>query len=395
MLGPEYKGVQTIVLLIYSLVLPVFTFGVTGGVRYFLAQEFELKETLVSIVGIGFFYFLVNVGVLHALEWLNLLNLEILTISGLFYLTIIGLFFYSFNNLFTRILLSLSQFVSYNRILLAYRCSYFLMIGLVYFFYSVKIKGVILAMVTSEGLHFCLLLYKILSKVKWRWRIDLVFIKKVHRYGIKVWLSEVLRISNRRLDQFVLASLLPAAALGIYAVGVTISELVQRIPQKIIPIFYNSVALEAAEDQKKKLLARVHRVVVWLTCLSALPLVLVGFWLISWLYGHHFSGAYYVLICYLPGTVVYMGTRVMLQYFSASAQLNNMSYIQLVGIGVGLPLYYFLIPIYGVIGAALSSSVAYLLTNVVGFLLLADLRFSDMYLPRKSDWHHLRKLLKV
>lgn len=389
MLGPELKGVQATIFLIYSLILPLFMFGVSGGVRYYLARTYSVKESLFSLLLIGGAYFLLNAALVWLCAFLGYFNLEKLVAHRLLWLVTGGVLAYILNIFLSRVYLSKSKFTVYNRYLVFYKGGYFLLILLTFFLAEQLLYRVVLAMVVTEAIFALVQLAYLLRHYGCSLRLNWSFLKQVHSYGIKVWTSEVLRISNRRVDQLILAALLPVEALGFYTVGVTVAELVQRPANALVPIFYNNISSEADLTKRTFFLNRMHRLVIGATLLLALPLALLGPYLIQFVYGTAFLSAGTILLYYLPGTVLYMGTRIALQYFSATGRPMYLTYIQLTGILIGIPLYITLIPRYGIVGAAISSSIAYAITNLAAYYFLRLQSLKDFYVLRAADLQYV------
>lgn len=176
--------------------------------------------------------------------------------------------------------------------------------------------------------------------------------------------------------------------LGFFAISATVSELTQKIPGSVVQVFFNQIA-KADNQRRKALLERVHKLVFWTTLGGAIFLGLFGYWLIVLMYGDAFKYSYTILLYYMPGVVVYMSTRIFLQYFAAVGMPLKNAFIQAMGLLAGIPLYIILINQIGVIGAAIGSSVAYLTTNIVAMYLYNKHGHPvslDMYKMNKEDW---------
>lgn len=395
MLGPDLKGVQTIVLLIFTVILPVFMFGVAGGIRYYLTNRYTIRESAISIAAITGLYALLNIGVVYLFAHLEWFKIHRLAEHGLLLVVLFGIVFYAFKIILSRIFITQSHFVQLNRLTIAYKFGYAFFAIAAYYFSEDKLRGVVYAMIVSEFIHVFLLSIFILRNNSFEFKVKFDFIKKIQTYGYLVWTSEVLRLSNRRIDQVILAVLLPASTLGYYAIAVTVSELVQIVPSKVVGIFYNMINKNENEEERLSLLSRFHRVAIGTTFLFSIPLVLIGYYLIEFLYGSEFTVSYEMMLYYIPGTIIYMGTRMLLQYFGAIGKPFNQTKIQLAGILIGLPLYFLLIPHYGAIGAAVSSSIAYGISNVFGLYLLNNSKNGNFYFVTKGDLLYIKQKLKL
>ena len=395
-LGTELKGLQVFILLIFGLLVPTLMFGFTAGFRYYIStKKYDIRNTLFSVLTVGLILSLFIAAIVFSLKHLELLGKGGAAISkDLWILVFLGILPIVYQLFLSRILISKSLFTLNNRFVIIYNLVYAVGAALVVYYFNSGVYGIICCYLLGQMIYFVLLFIELIKRFGIKLKLRLDYLIKSFQYGIKAWLSEVLRISNRRIDQFILGILLPIEALGLYSVSVTVSELAQRIPQSSIQVFYNQIAT-SNKDEGVILLAKVHRIILTLTLIFGLILALIGKILIVLLYGEDFSGSYSMLLWYLPGAIIYMGTRIYLQYFSASGMPIVLSYIQLSGLIVGIPAYFILIPIFGANGAAMSSSLAYLITNIAAFIFFnrtnESVNISDMFIPKRSDVKWLMK----
>jgi len=389
-LGPANKGILSFIMLIYSVFVPMIMFGNSGSTRYYLSnKEYEVKEVFGSmLVMVVYFSFAANV-IVFLLWYLGGLGQAGAAITNVQ----VGIMMVSIpltitNLLLMRIFVGTSQFVLKNTSTIIFRL---VQAGLVLFFaYGIHagLTGVIVGVMIAKFIYLIIQLKIILGHYQLELKYNKEFVKKAHTYGIKLWLNEVIRISNNRLDQFIIGILLAPKLLGFFSVSVVVAELVQKLPNSVVQVFFNQIA-KADVARKKELVARIHKLTLWVTILAGIFLALVGYWLILLMYGKPFESSYQILLYYLPGAVIFMGTRIFLQYFAASGQPMKNTWIYLSGIIVGVPAYFLLIGKMGVIGAAIGSTLAYATTYITALYLYhaqtGDLSL-NLYLMNKEDW---------
>jgi len=387
-LGPANKGIYSFVTLIYGLFPAIIMLGNTGSVRYYLSKkEYEIKEIFVSVLLMIFYFSLVACTLIYGLWYFGALGEtgSKITPRQMTYI-LITLPIVIANLLLVRFLIGTSQFVLKNKILITYRIAQMLIIVTAALILDLGLTGVIIAVMIAHIINLLLYLRVLIKKIDFR--IDSVFLKKAHTYGIQLWLNELVRISNKRIDQLIIGIMLAPELLGFFAISAVVSELTQKIPGSVVQVFFNQIA-KADNERRKALLERVHKLVFWTTLLGALFLVFFGYWLIILMYGDAFKYSYTILLYYLPGVVLYMSTRIFLQYFGAIGMPLKNALIEAIGLLVGIPLYIILIGQIGVIGAAIGSSAAYFTTNIVAMYLYNRHGHPvslDMYLMKKEDW---------
>lgn len=188
------------------------------------------------------------------------------------------------------------------------------------------------------------------------------------RYGLVNWTSRVPYLFNARLDQLILTLMVPPAALGNYAVAVSLSLL----PQPVTAAF-GTVAMPriAAARDRKSVVGQGVLTTALLGSMSigvAASLAVCGITslLVETVLGPSFDNVAPLLFALAPGAAVYGTNKVMgdiLRGFDRSSSVARAEGIALV---LTISLNVLLPPIMGVMGAAVASSVAY----GVAFLLL-------------------------
>jgi len=160
------------------------------------------------------------------------------------------------------------------------------------------------------------------------------------------------------LDMFFVNYFLGPAGVGIYSVSVGIAELLWYFPNAVGFIIFPKAASTRAEVMNL-FIPRVFRIVLGLTVLGAVGLVFLGRQLIHLVFSSSFSSAYLPLVALLPGVVLLGGAKIL------SNDITGRGYPQYNSINSGVAailtviLDLVLIPSYGVLGAALASSIAY------------------------------------
>jgi O-antigen/teichoic acid export membrane protein len=104
-----------------------------------------------------------------------------------------------------------------------------------------------------------------------------------------------------------------------------------------------------------------------------------GHWAIVSVFGRPFEGAYPALVLLLPGFVALALQSLLGQYFASRGFPNFVSFYWLIGLIVNVTLNLLLVPRFGLLAAAASSSVGY---SVVFYLMLR--RFRAEYAMEKA-----------
>lgn len=389
-LGPANKGVYTFIILIYSILVPLTMVGNSGSTHYYLSnKQYQVNNIFGSLILMVFYFSLlanILVFTLWYMGWLGETGAEITNTQMGFILFSVPLTIA--NLLFMRVFAGTSQFVLKNKTLIIFTFIQALLLLTFAYVVNAGLTGVVAAVAVAKLTYFIIQLRLILKNYAIQFNFNGTFIKKAHTYGIQLWLNELIRVSNNRIDQLIIGIFLVPELLGFFSVSVVVAELVQKIPSSAIQVFFNQVA-KSDDAQRKKLLERIHKLTFWVTILGCIFLMITGYWLIILIYGRAFEFSYTILLYYLPGAAIFMSTRIFIVYFAGIGKPMKNTWIHLSGILVGIPAYILLIGKMGVIGAAIGSTLAYIVTNITGLYLYYketnDLSL-NLYKMNKEDW---------
>lgn len=166
-----------------------------------------------------------------------------------------------------------------------------------------------------------------------------------------------------RSDIYLVRHYLGAEILGVYAIAVVIAEMMQRGPNIAGAVLLPKV-LRGIDDDHGMSLA-VSRWVFAFSLLSAVGVVAVGAPLIRWIFGVPYAGAYEPLVWMLPGLIASGYGSVLNTKLAGQGYPPVTMWAPGVALALNIALNLVLIPQYGLVGAALSTSVAYLLWALI------------------------------
>jgi len=392
-LGPANRGIYSFILLIYGVFVPLVIVGNNGSTQYYLSnKQYQVKDILGSIFLMVFYFSIIaNIGIYYIwhVGGLGETGSQITKTQIIYVLFSIPPVIASM--FFLRLLMGTAQFVLHNKILIIFQ---FVQAGLLLFFafgLNHGLTGIILAVLFAKYAYVIIQLRAIYThyqiQFNWNWE----YIKKSHHYGAQLWIGEVVRTSNNRLDQFIIGILLAPELLGFFSVSVVVAELIQKPPNSVLQVFFNQVA-KSDDKRRQELFNRVYKLVFWITLLGGIFILVFGYWLIILMYGKEFEYSYTILLYYLPGVIIYMSTRVLLTYFAGIGEPIKSARVHVVGFLVGIPAYFILIKTMGVIGIAIGSTLIYITTNIYALWLYQAKTGNvslNLYRMNKDDWQWL------
>ncbi|WP_298199843.1 flippase [Desulfosporosinus sp.] len=196
--------------------------------------------------------------------------------------------------------------------------------------------------------------------VRWRFHVvSLSYIRQTLSYGAKSYLANVMMVINYRLDLFIIAGFLPLSEVGLYATAVTLAEMVGYLGNAVNTALIPKLASEK-DSLTFSMTPKVTRLTIMLTFLAALGMAIIAYPLILLFFGARFSGAFYPLLVLLPGIVALGGSVVLSGDLMARGKPIYSSISSAITVALTLLLDFTLIPLWGIMGASLASSLVYI-----------------------------------
>jgi O-antigen/teichoic acid export membrane protein len=249
---------------------------------------------------------------------------------------------------------------------------------------------VVLFLLAASGASALYSLLRIgLSNVDLAWfvrpRFDIL--GRLARWGVQGEIGNVLQLANYRLDQYIVRDFVSLTAVGIYAVGTSMTEAVfilsNAVALVLLPRLTSADSAEAA-----RLAPVASRNTMLVAAAGSLALAAVAPVLIPAVFGDAFEDSVEALWLLLPGTVALAGSKVLTSYiFSQGRPLVNTG-ITAVSLVVTIVADLALIPRFGVNGAATASSIAYLAhfaAALFAYSRISGNRPFDAVAPRRED----------
>lgn len=200
-------------------------------------------------------------------------------------------------------------------------------------------------------------------------------------YGVRAVAERAPWIVNARLDQMVLSVTVPAAALGNYAAAVSLTLVASPLASAFGHVGFPAVANSTTRSER----LRIQRVSILGCFLSATlvlaPIAAVSPLLIPTLFGPDFNDAVTPFIILAPSTVLFVTNRVMGDLLKGLGRPGVSAIAEWMASVTTLVFLLLLVPTFGIIGAAVTSMIAYSTTTL--FMLWG--------LRRANESSHLRE----
>jgi O-antigen/teichoic acid export membrane protein len=177
-----------------------------------------------------------------------------------------------------------------------------------------------------------------------------------------------------KIDQIMLGEMLGNKSVGIYSAAVRISEIWYFIPMVIVSTVYPVIIKKKVDDELeyKKSLQGLYDIIVVSSFAVALPMTLIGPFIISRIYGAGYEQSSAILTIHIWASVfVFLGVASSKWFIAENLQILGLQRTVL-GLILNIILNLFLIPKYGPVGAATATVVSQAFSALLFDLLQAQ-----------------------
>ncbi len=209
-------------------------------------------------------------------------------------------------------------------------------------------------------------------------------------------ISNVAQLLNYRFNYFLIEKFWGSFGLGRYVVSMQVSESVWIVSRSIALVQYSEISNASDYELAIK---RTLFFVRWIFLLSLTGMLIISCIpssLFQKLLGQDFMNLSKVFIALLPGIVLLACSHPLSAFFSGTGKIYINMYGSLLGLIVTIGLGLFLVPKWGIIGAAITNSCSYMIT--FGFSLYKFTKITHTHLKdllfHTSDWKMMRLLIR-
>ena len=226
--------------------------------------------------------------------------------------------------------------------------------------------------------------YRKFGKSPLRWRFSWSVSKELLKDSWPLILSSIVISVYMRVDQVMIKEFLENSDVGQYSAAVRLSEAWYFIPTIICSSLFPAIinAKMRSDELYKARLQRLYNLMVVLGLSIIVPVVFVSDWIIQILYGSAFAESAAVLNIHIFSSIfVFLGVANQKWFISENFQAYNIICLGF-GMVANVLLNLFLIPNYGILGAAYATLISQFIASVLGPLVFSKTRSSFFMMIR-------------
>jgi len=399
MLGPDGKGIFSMVILFPTLIVTFSNLGISPASVYYLARkDFSLAHVVRGniFLGLGISGAAIIVSIIVVSFWSSILFPGIP--QGLLFFGIILIPISIFESYLISIFQGLQNFRVYNILSISSQGVTLVIAAIGLLVFKAEVWVAILANIlgVATGLIISLIYLKryLFSKV----RGTASYVKKSIGYGWKAHLSNILAFLNYRVDMFLVNAFLNSTSVGLYSISVSIAEKLWMLSQSVSVVLLPRVSeLKDDEDIRRKITPLISRWVLLVTILISVVLAVISPWVIKIFFGEEFNESAVALQIILPGIVVGSMSRVIANDIAARGKPEINMYVSLFTVAVNIVCNIILIPVMGINGAALTTTISYSLGGIVKLIIysrITGILWHKTIIPTKTDFNLIISLAR-
>ena len=217
-------------------------------------------------------------------------------------------------------------------------------------------------------------------------------LKEMLHYGAFMQLSTLVSTLNKRLSLYLLKTNCDEKSIGVYALGTQVTEGVNIVSQSIGLVEFSALSNTEKTQRASQLTMRFLKLSVLLTFTALLVICLLPTAFFEWVFSGEFADIRTIILMMSPGIVFFSAHTILANYFSGTGKPKYNLYASLIGLSVTLVSAFILIPLLGIRGAAITTSLTYISLFVYQWLVFhkhTGSRLSQL-VPNKEDWEWVK-----
>lgn len=212
-------------------------------------------------------------------------------------------------------------------------------------------------------------------------------IRELVHLGSVMQLGNILQFLNYRLSYYFIEFFLRRAAVGVYSVGVQLSESIWLIAKSIHMVQFTRISNEKDENYAAKLTLNLVKISFILTLCSLIVIMVLLHVFFSLIFKPEFQQVPVIMFTLAAGILTFSISIILSPYFSGMGKPIHNTISAAIGLVFTLVLSLVLIPKMKLPGAALAATVSYIASTLylfIVFLKMTNLKPAD-FLLRKDD----------
>lgn len=259
-------------------------------------------------------------------------------------------------------------------------------LGLVYLFDKAEVQTYFVSQILCLLVLFAVSTFQILKHCEFSnisFSRDLS--KKLFDYGWKIQVSSFLQFLNYRLSFYFIEFFKGLSSVGIYSIGVALSEAIWMVSRSLSVVLYSDVVNTTdplAAIIKTKISLKISTLVSFFFILM---LLLIPAEIYVMIFGKDFGQSKEVILLLSPGILAIAASNIVGYYFAGINKLRILNVKSIIGVLFTIVGSWLLIPRWGIAGACIVTTVSYCVSSALlfwKFYQITDFKMRDFILSK-------------
>jgi len=224
-----------------------------------------------------------------------------------------------------------------------------------------------------------------------------IIIREAFRFGGFLQAASIMQLFNYRLSYYLIEKFFDRATLGVFSLGVQITESVWIISKSMAVLLYSKLSNNRNDEYAVRLTLNFIKATAMVTLLILLMIFMLPEGLFIFIFRSEFSGLTTVIQSLSPGIIAVAVSLMYSHYFSGNGKPMHNTVSSGLGLVVTIVLGLTLIPIMGTTGAGITASMSYLVSMMYQAYIFKTYTGVTIksYLPGKNDYLQVKSELKA
>jgi O-antigen/teichoic acid export membrane protein len=249
---------------------------------------------------------------------------------------------------------------------------------------EVALIVITIAQIIGLILMFAAVLRKLRPRLSWSFRV----LKEELNYGLRSYPGIVTEFTIMRLDQMMLTGMASSSVIGLYTIAVALAEITATLASSVADALMPEVAASESKEKSTLLLGKSLRLTVYAHLLVLIPLWFAAPYILTFVYGAEFGAAAWTLRVLLVASIVLSAGMIVISGLNGFGHPGLSTIAKLASAVTTIVALVYLLPVWGIMGAALASLIGYAVMLVVALVSVRKTRGAEFWKtlrPRKQD----------
>lgn len=379
-LAPEEKGIYDLLLTVIALLATIVGLSLPSGIVYVVAKEkininflIKILAALISIQGfvaISIVYLSSQISFLKWMIPIKFVNIRTIFVIGI--LVCITLL----NGYLNAILIGKQKILQSNKIDVLGKILFLILLWVAIFFsYQLHKKPdylyvafiYLLSLIATFIFLLTTLISESISIIDSK-RVLFRYCSQILSFSLVAYVGNLIQFLNYKIDIFFVAKFTDNLEnVGFYTLAVSLAQLTWLIPSSVSSVIFPLISSEVNTNKErvKKIIYQSTKTITFLNVIVVLLMALLIPIMLPFVYGLSFTPAIMPFFYLLPGVILLGTSKILANYIAAINKPHINTLIALITFIITLVFNYVLVPKFGIVGAAITSSLSYTATFVL------------------------------